>query len=141
MVCVKPAPSGHAACRFTKARPPGIYKDEYIQGVFRYYRQARQESGAGAIETPLVPAWKPGDDSPENFVDGPDGPKLRDSDDGALAPAFCCPGRSASCQALRRCCCAAARGWSCDGDTIMVCVGGSCPACSLTGSEPSRQPC
>lgn len=79
------------AHRFTKARPPGIYKDEYIQGLFRYYRQARKESGPGAIETPLVPAWKPGDDSPENFVDGPDGPKLRDSDDGAPTRAYMCP--------------------------------------------------
>lgn len=29
-----------------------------------------------------MPAWKPGDDSPENFVDGPNGPQLRESDDG-----------------------------------------------------------
>ena len=72
-------------CRFTKARPPGIYKDEYIQGLFQYYRQHREESGAAAVETPLVPAWKPGDDSPENFVDD-DGPDKRNTDDGA-APA------------------------------------------------------
>eukprot|EP00892_Ulva_mutabilis_P007765 jgi/Ulvmu1/5360/UM022_0154.1 len=64
---------------FTKAREPGIYKDEYIEGLFQYYRQKRVESGAGAVETPLVPAWKPGDESPENFL-GDEGPD-KDSDD------------------------------------------------------------
>jgi hypothetical protein len=56
-------------CRFQEARPPGMYKDEYIQSLFQYYHEERVASGPQAIDTPLVPSWKPGDDSPEHFVD------------------------------------------------------------------------
>jgi hypothetical protein len=56
-------------CRFQEARKPGMYKDEYIQALFKYYHQRRIESGPGAIETPLVPSWKPEDGSPEHFND------------------------------------------------------------------------
>lgn len=62
-----PSPDNCACFRFAKARSPGIYKDDYIQALFSYYHEARPDFGPDAVETPLVPAWKPDDGSPEHF--------------------------------------------------------------------------
>jgi hypothetical protein len=43
-----------------------MYKDEYIQALFDYYHEKRPDEGPDCIETPLVPVWKPEDDSPEH---------------------------------------------------------------------------
>jgi hypothetical protein len=43
-----------------------MYKDEYIQSLFDYYHEPRADEGPAAVETPLVPVWKPEDDSPEH---------------------------------------------------------------------------
>jgi hypothetical protein len=53
-------------CRFQAARPPGIYKDEYIQTLFEYYHEERN---AAVTQTPMLPSWKAanGDESPEHF--------------------------------------------------------------------------
>jgi hypothetical protein len=53
--------------RFAKARSPGIYKDDYIQALYAYYHEERPDFGPDAVETPLVPAWKPDGSSPEHF--------------------------------------------------------------------------
>ena len=56
-------------CRFEAARKPGMYKDEYIQTLFEYYHEARNDV---LTQTPMVPAWKvtaegDADNSPEHF--------------------------------------------------------------------------
>jgi len=51
--------------RFSRVRPPGIYKDHYINDLFKYYHVRRPSS----IQTPNVPSWKGGespDASPEH---------------------------------------------------------------------------
>ena len=53
--------------RFSEARRPGIYKDDYIQSLFEYFHEVRPEAGPHAVETPMVPAWKPDDGSPEHY--------------------------------------------------------------------------
>jgi mRNA-capping enzyme len=55
--------------RFAEARPPGIYKPDYIAELFRYYHEARP---ASAVPPPL-PAFKVGE---------PDSPR-RDGDENA----------------------------------------------------------
>ena len=52
--------------RFSEARPPGIYKPDYISELFRYYHEARP---ASAVPPPL-PAFKVGEpDSPRRDGD------------------------------------------------------------------------
>ncbi|KAF5841082.1 protein-tyrosine phosphatase-like protein [Dunaliella salina] len=41
--------------RFAMARPPGIYKDAYIDDLFRYHHECR---AAAQVLTPPVPSWK-----------------------------------------------------------------------------------
>ncbi|GBF98986.1 mRNA-capping enzyme [Raphidocelis subcapitata] len=53
--------------RFAQQRPPGIYKHEYIEDLFRYHHEVRP----AATLTPVVPGWK-----------GPDTPGGDDDDDG-----------------------------------------------------------
>lgn len=62
----------NAVKEFARRRPPGIYKDEYIQALFDYYHEERLDFGPDATLTPLVPAWKPDDGSPEHFADTED---------------------------------------------------------------------
>ncbi|GLC40885.1 hypothetical protein PLESTB_000012700 [Pleodorina starrii] len=45
--------------RFAQARPPGIYKDQYINDLFKYYHEGRD----ARIVTPRVPAWKGSEDA------------------------------------------------------------------------------
>jgi hypothetical protein len=45
-----------------------MYKDEYIQALFDYFHEPRGDDGPDAVETPLVPVWKPEDDSPEHVT-------------------------------------------------------------------------
>lgn len=58
--------------RFENARPPGMYKDEYIQTLFNYYHEQRDDA---QTLTPMLPVWKVenGDDSPEHFDDNAPG--------------------------------------------------------------------
>ena len=72
-------------CRFAAARAPGIYKDDYIQGLFRYYHEQRLDSGPGATPTPLMPAWKPDEGSPEHFLATEDAADEAAGGDGAGA--------------------------------------------------------
>lgn len=53
-------------CRFEAARAPGMYKDEYLQALFEYYHEERNDL---QIQTPMLPSWKAdnGDESPEHF--------------------------------------------------------------------------
>lgn len=57
--------------RFSQARPPGIYKDQYIQQLFKYHHEMRPKH----IVTPPVPEWKgPGSpDEDEAEADGSQG--------------------------------------------------------------------
>ncbi|CAI5459891.1 unnamed protein product [Closterium sp. Yama58-4] len=51
------AMGGHVAERlaeFAEARPPGIYKEEYIQSLFSFYHERRPE----AVICPPTPEWK-----------------------------------------------------------------------------------
>ncbi|CAI5974866.1 unnamed protein product [Closterium sp. NIES-65] len=51
------AMGGHVAERlaeFAEARPPGIYKEEYIQSLFTFYHERRPE----AVICPPTPEWK-----------------------------------------------------------------------------------
>ena len=57
--------------RFAQARPPGIYKDDYIAELFRYNHERRPAS----LRCPDVPDFKAGE---------PDSPR-RDGDEGAAA--------------------------------------------------------
>ena len=57
--------------RFARARPPGIYKDDYIDELFRYNHERRPAS----LKCPPVPDFKAGE---------PDSPR-RDGDEGAVA--------------------------------------------------------
>jgi hypothetical protein len=70
-----------AARRFAAQRPPGIYKHQYLEDLFRYHREARP---AGA-RTPAVPEWK-GPDTPGGDDDGDGG------DDGLDAAAAAAAG-------------------------------------------------
>ncbi|GFR49356.1 hypothetical protein Agub_g11382, partial [Astrephomene gubernaculifera] len=45
--------------RFAESRPPGIYKDHYINDLCKYYHETRDPR----IITPRVPAWKGNDDA------------------------------------------------------------------------------
>jgi hypothetical protein len=54
--------------RFAEARKPGIYKDEYIQALFEYHHEVRPEFGPHAVETPMVPAWKPERDDADELA-------------------------------------------------------------------------
>uniref|UniRef100_A0A7R9V957 mRNA guanylyltransferase n=1 Tax=Chlamydomonas euryale TaxID=1486919 RepID=A0A7R9V957_9CHLO len=52
-----------AVRRFAEGRPPGIYKDGYLQDLFKYHHERRQSK----IITPPVPSWKGvGDDEEED---------------------------------------------------------------------------
>eukprot|EP00803_Ostreobium_quekettii_P000704 evm.model.scf_1608.1 EVM.evm.TU.scf_1608.1 scf_1608:17316-27998(-) len=44
----------HLLGQFSRRRPPGIYKNEYIDELFRYYHEVRPDSRI----TPAVPDWK-----------------------------------------------------------------------------------
>ena len=57
---------GALCCRFEAARAPGMYKDEYIQQLFEYYHEERDDE---QTQTPMLPAWKAddGEASPEHF--------------------------------------------------------------------------
>eukprot|EP00850_Spirogloea_muscicola_P016566 SM000135S27010 [mRNA] locus=s135:225419:230943:+ [translate_table: standard] len=44
----------NAVTIFATARPPGIYKDDYIQSIFKSYHERRPES----LHCPPVPDWK-----------------------------------------------------------------------------------
>ena len=58
-----------ALSRFAQARPPGIYKDDYIEELFRYNHERRPAT----LKCPPVPDFKAGE---------PDSPR-RDGDEGA----------------------------------------------------------
>lgn len=58
-----------ALARFAQVRPPGIYKDDYIDELFRYNHERRPAS----LKCPPVPDFKAGE---------PDSPR-RDGDEGA----------------------------------------------------------
>ena len=60
-----------ALSKFAQARPPGIYKDDYIEELFRYNHERRPSS----LKCPPVPEFKAGE---------PDSPR-RDGDEGAGA--------------------------------------------------------
>ena len=62
-----------AVAKFAQARPPGIYKDDYIEELFRYNHERRPAN----LKCPPVPDFKAGE---------PDSPR-RDGDEGAAAGA------------------------------------------------------
>ncbi|PNH08065.1 mRNA-capping enzyme [Tetrabaena socialis] len=56
--------------RFAGSRPPGIYKDHYINDLFKYYHETRRVGTRAwnrnldvRFLTPAVPAWKGNDDA------------------------------------------------------------------------------
>ncbi|XP_077253045.1 uncharacterized protein LOC143892358 isoform X2 [Tasmannia lanceolata] len=61
---------------FAKARPPGIYKDDYIDALYRFYHEKRPET----IICPPTPEWKRSSDLDLNGEAVPD-----DDDDGGIA--------------------------------------------------------
>lgn len=48
-----------ALTRFAASRPPGVYKDHYINDLFKYYHEARDPR----VITPPVPVWKASGDA------------------------------------------------------------------------------
>ncbi|PNW80070.1 hypothetical protein CHLRE_08g376700v5 [Chlamydomonas reinhardtii] len=67
--------------RFAAARPPGIYKDAYINDLFKYYHETREPR----VLTPRVPAWK-GNDDAEDAADAANEDAGTEEDGGAAAP-------------------------------------------------------
>ncbi|RWR85370.1 Dual specificity phosphatase [Cinnamomum micranthum f. kanehirae] len=60
---------------FAEARPPGIYKDDYIDALYKFYHEERPET----ITCPPTPDWKRSSDLDLN------GEAMLDEDDGGIA--------------------------------------------------------
>lgn len=60
---------------FAEARPPGIYKDDYIDALYKFYHEERPET----ITCPPTPEWKRSSDLDLN------GEAMQDEDDGGIA--------------------------------------------------------
>ncbi|XP_031276098.1 mRNA-capping enzyme [Pistacia vera] len=65
--------------RFADARPPGIYKRDYIDALYAFYHERRPDT----IEYPIIPEWK----RPSEFdLNGEAVPDDDDDDGGSTAP-------------------------------------------------------
>ncbi|XP_044461275.1 mRNA-capping enzyme isoform X2 [Mangifera indica] len=62
--------------RFADARPPGIYKRDYIDALYAFYHERRPE----AVEYPMIPEWKRTSEFDLN------GEAVPDDDGGSIAP-------------------------------------------------------
>ncbi|GIM08149.1 hypothetical protein Vretimale_12219 [Volvox reticuliferus] len=67
-----------AIARFAMARPPGIYKDQYINDLFKYYHELRDSTTV----TPPVPAWK-GNNDAEDAADAANEDEAGAGEEGA----------------------------------------------------------
>lgn len=63
---------GQAIERFAKARPPGIYKQDYIDALYAFYHETRSD----LVVCPDTPEWKRSSDFDLN------GEALPEDDDG-----------------------------------------------------------
>ena len=52
LVCIQ------AIKKFAEVRPPGIYKNDYIEALYSFYHEKRPDSGPDAFSCPLTPEWK-----------------------------------------------------------------------------------
>ncbi|KAJ0028028.1 hypothetical protein Pint_35237 [Pistacia integerrima] len=69
----------NAIKRFADARPPGIYKRDYIDALYAFYHERRPDT----IEYPIIPEWK----RPSEFdLNGEAVPDDDDDDGGSTAP-------------------------------------------------------
>lgn len=77
MACVQ------AIKRFADARPPGIYKRDYIDALYAFYHERRPDT----MDYPIIPEWK----RPSEFdLNGEAVPDDDDDDGGSTAPLNVC---------------------------------------------------
>lgn len=67
---------------FADARPPGIYKPDYIKSLYKFYHETKQEM----VVCPPTPEWKRSSDLDLNGEALPDD----DDDGGSAAPLHVC---------------------------------------------------
>lgn len=75
--------SVQAIKRFADARPPGIYKRDYIDALYAFYHERRPE----AVEYPMIPEWKR---TSEFDLNGEAVPDDDDDDGGSVPPLNVC---------------------------------------------------
>lgn len=71
-----------AIATFSEARPPGIYKPDYIDALYAFYHERKPEK----LICPPTPEWKRSDEFDLNGEAVPDD----DDDGGSAAPVHVC---------------------------------------------------